>query len=304
MNHSANFRPMLLKPTLPTRFFGQFLPKVACPLLFMALLALPLFAQEAGPTPEGAASSLAETAKVSSTSNLKDWLGVDIIEMIIKADIVGKACLCILLIFSISTWSIIIYKFLQVGAAVRQSNKFVNECMARSGSLEDAYRQTAAYPDSPLAQILREGYLELEIEDWYKLGYKLTDSQRVEVAKAGVERVFERTISNEIASLEGGLIFLAVATNASPFIGLFGTVWGIMGMFGDLSKIGDQGIAALGPGIATALTVTVCGLLVAIPSSITFNYFTARVQALTSRMDSFALELSNIIQKQLLKHEI
>ncbi|HBF34567.1 TPA: hypothetical protein DDW35_08380 [Candidatus Sumerlaeota bacterium] len=304
MNNTVNFRPTLLQPTLASRFFGQFLPKVALPLLAIALLAAPLFAQEAASTTAAATTALADAAKTSPTSNLKTWLGVDIIKMIMDADVVGKACLCILLVFSIITWSIIIYKYLQIGAAVRQSNKFVNECMARSASLEDAYRQTSAYPDSPLAQILREGYLELEIEDWYKLGYKLSDSQRAEVAKAGVERIFERTISNEIASLEGGLIFLAVATNASPFIGLFGTVWGIMGMFGDLSSLGDKGIAALGPGIATALTVTVGGLLVAIPSSITFNYFTSRVQSLTSRMDSFALELSNIIQKQLLKHEI
>jgi len=231
-------------------------------------------------------------------------LGVDIFGMIASSDLVGKACLVLLGGFSIFTWIIIIYKFLHIHAASRQTSAFIRDCMAGSGDLEDAYRNTAAYPDSPLAQILREGYLELEIEDWYKLGYELTSDQRVEVAKAGVERILERTISNEISHLESYLIFLAVASNACPFIGLFGTVWGIMSTFQNLGVGGSAALSTLAPGIATALITTVAGLAVAIPASVMYNYFTSRVQVLISRMDSFSLELSNIIQKQLLKGEV
>ena len=231
-------------------------------------------------------------------------LGVDIFSMVASADLVGKLCLVLLGGFSIFTWIIIIYKFLHISAASRQTAAFIRECMAGSGDLEDAYRNAAAYPDSPLAQILREGYLELEIEDWYKLGYELTNEQRVEVAKAGVERILERTISNEISHLESYLIFLAVASNASPFIGLFGTVWGIMSTFRSLGVGGSAALSTLAPGIATALVTTVAGLAVAIPASVMYNYFTSRVQVLISRMDSFSLELSNIIQKQLLKGEV
>jgi len=239
-----------------------------------------------------------------SSSSLTQWLGVDVIKMIREADFMGKVCMVAILFFSVGTWAVIVYKFIHIIAAVRQTNRFVNECMAGSGSLQDAYRNTAAYPDSPLAQILREGYLELEIEDWYKLGYKLSDEQRIDVAKAGIERVFERTISNEIAHLESHLIFLALTSNVCPFIGLFGTVWGIMVTFQGLGSEGAASLSTLAPGIATALMVTVGGLAAAIPASVMYNYFTSKVQHLISRMDSFALELSNVIQKQLLKHEI
>ncbi|MFP4580727.1 MAG: MotA/TolQ/ExbB proton channel family protein [Candidatus Sumerlaeia bacterium] len=239
-----------------------------------------------------------------SSSHLSDWLGVDVLDMIKRSDPIGKICLIVLFIFSLVSWSIIAYKFFHINSATRQTNRFVKECLSGSGNLADAYQKTGDYPDSPLAQILREGYLELEIEDWYKMGYKLTDEQRVEVAKAGVERVFERTISNEISHLESQLIFLAVTANVCPFIGLFGTVWGIMSTFQGLASQGNAALNALAPGIATALITTVGGLAAAIPASVAYNYFTSRVQVLTSRMDSFALELSNIIQKQLLKHEV
>jgi biopolymer transport protein TolQ len=232
------------------------------------------------------------------------WLGLDLIAMIGSTDPVGKLCLVLLLSFSISTWAIILYKMFHVHTATRQTTLFVRECMGGSGDLEDAYRNASAYPDSPLAQILREGYLELEIEDWYKVGYDLSPEQRIEVARAGVERVFERTISNEVSHLESYLIFLAVASSICPFIGLFGTVWGIMTTFQAIGDEGSATLSVLAPGIATALITTVAGLAAAIPASVMYNYFTARVQVLISRMDSFALELSNIIQKQLLKQRV
>lgn len=248
--------------------------------------------------------ALVACAREGSSSHLSEWLGVDVLSMIASSDPVGKICLLVLLVFSLFTWAIIAFKFRHIYGAKSQTDRFVDECMAGSGDLADAYSNTGAYPASPLAQILRAGYLELEIEDWYKLGYKLTDEQRVEVAKAGIERVFERTISNEISHLESHLIFLAVASNVCPFIGLFGTVWGIMSTFQGLGIQGSATLDVLAPGIATALITTVAGLAAAIPASVMYNYFTAQVQTLISRMDSFSLELSNIIQKQLLKHEV
>lgn len=243
-------------------------------------------------------SSAAEPATIIAKSP-----NLNVLTMAGRADLVGKLCLMVLLIFSIASWTIIIYKFLHIQTASNQTNHFVKECMS-GGSLEVAYRNAAAYPDSPLAQILRESYLELEIEDWYKVGYNLTEEQRIDVAKAGIDRVLERTISGEIAHLENNLVFLALTSNVSPFIGLFGTVWGIMVTFYGLNTEGAAALSALAPGIATALITTVAGLAAAIPASVMYNYFTSRVKVLTSRMDAFALELSNIIQKQLLKQEV
>ncbi len=240
----------------------------------------------------------------AESAGTNSWLGLDLKSMIANSDPVGRICLAILLVFSICTWAIIIYKFLHIQIASHQTSRFVRECMSGSGDLEEAYRNASGYPDSPLAQILREGYLELEIEDWYKMGYDLSSEQRVEVAKAGVERVFERTISNEIAHLESYLIVLAVAASVCPFIGLFGTVWGIMTTFQAMGTQSSAALSTLAPGIATALTTTVAGLAAAIPASVMYNYFTARVQLLISRMDSFSLELANIIQKQLLKQNL
>jgi len=282
---SPRFRKHIPSPaqsSLCRRRFARFL-LVAFAALFPAILAA------CGPV---------------SSGHAKEWLGVDIIGIIVSADLVGKICLGITIIFSIVSWAIIIYKFVHIHMATRQTNRFLKECMSGSGNLEEAYRKASSYPDSPLAQILREGYLELEIEDWYNLGYNLSEEQRVEVAKSGIDRVLERTVSNEIVHLEGNLIFLAITANVCPFFGLFGTVWGIMGTFQGLGTSGAGALSTLAPGIATALTTTVGGLAAAIPASIAFNYFTGKVQNMISRMDSFSLELSNIMTKQLLKREV
>ena len=283
MKQSSLFVSPQLRPPRNTRRFPLFLWMAG-----LALCAVPIvcYAQPATPPSGGRATP---------------WLGVDIIAMITSTDPIGKLCLLVTALFSISSWAVIIYKFMHIQAATRQTNRFVKKCMAGSGSLEEAYRNAAAYPDSPLAQILREGYLELEIEDWYKVGYNLSNEQRVEVAKAGIERVFERTIANEISHLESYIIFLALTANVSPFFGLFGTVWGIMATFQNMGSEGSATLSVLAPGIATALTSTVAGLAAAIPASVMYNYFTARVQVLISRMDAFSLELSNVIQKQLIK---
>lgn len=234
-------------------------------------------------------------------SNLRDWIGVDIFAMIRTSDLMGKLALILLAGFSIASWAVIIYKFLHIRQATSQTDEFVRICNSSSGQLDEAFKIAADFPDSPLAQILREGYLELEIENWYREGYQLDSAGRVDMAKIGIERIFNRTISNEITHLESKLIFLATTTNVCPFIGLFGTVWGIMVAFQEFGLGGTVSLSQLAPGLSTALLTTVGGLFCAIPASLMYNNLTNKVRILTARMDSFALELSNIIQKQILK---
>ncbi len=229
------------------------------------------------------------------------WLGVDIISAFKSTDLVGHACLIVLGMFSVISWAIIGYKFLHIYQATKQTDEFTESCMGGGGSLDDAYKSAADYPDSPLALVLREAYVEVQMENWYKDDYGLDLNTRVDIAKVGTERVMERTISGEISNLQSYLIFLATTAHVCPFIGLFGTVWGILGCFQSLGTQGASAVQALGPGISTALSTTVAGLVAAIPAVICYNYLTNKVQILISRMDSFALELSNIIQKQLLK---
>lgn len=237
----------------------------------------------------------------SEGSHLKGWLGVDLFEMVKNMDVMGKAALAVLAVFSFVSWGVILYKVLHIRSAFNQTDAFVRSCNTGSGQLEEAFRATADYPDSPLAQILREGYLELEMEDWYRQGYNIDSAARIELAKVGIERVFDRAITNEITNLESKLILLATTTSVCPFIGLFGTVWGIMVAFQGFGLKGTVSISALAPGLSTALLTTIGGLFCAIPASLLYNYLTNQVRVMTARMDSFALELSNIIQKQIIK---
>lgn len=237
----------------------------------------------------------------AANPNLQSWLGVDVLHMIRSSDFVGKACMVILAIFSVASWMVIIYKHLHIRQARIQTDAFIKVCNHGSGRLDEAFKIAADFPDSPLAQILREGYLELEIENWYREGYNLDAVGRVDMAKTGIERVFNRTITNEITHLESKLVFLATTTSVCPFIGLFGTVWGIMIAFQTFGYGNTVSLATLAPGLSTALLVTVGGLFCAIPSSVMYNTLTTQVRTLTAQMDSFALELGNIIQKQILK---
>ena len=228
-------------------------------------------------------------------------LSVDVIRAIRDSDLVGHACYIVLAIFSVLSWAVIGFKLLHVHHATKQTDDFVDLCMSGSGSLDEAYKHAGEYPDSPLAQILRETYLELQVENWYRTGASLNFSNRLELAKVGIERVLQRTSANEVRHLESYLIFLATTAAVCPFIGLFGTVWGVLGGFQLLAIQGAAAIQALAGPISTALGTTVAGLVAAIPAVVSYNYLTNKIEILVTRMESFGLELSNVIQKRILQ---
>jgi biopolymer transport protein TolQ len=229
------------------------------------------------------------------------FLGADLFAAARASDIVGQGCLLVTAIFSIVSWAVVIHKWIQLRRVQRQTDLFVEECLEAGGSVEEAYRASADYPDSPLAEILRETVVELEVEDWYRKGYDLNLDERLRLAETGIERVVERSIASETRLLESNLIILATTATVCPFIGLFGTVWGILGAFQQLAFAGAAAIQLLAPGISTALVTTIAGLAAAIPATIFYNWFTARIAGLTHRMDSFALELSNIVARRIAK---
>lgn len=231
------------------------------------------------------------------------WLGVDIIDAIKTSDLIGQIIMLIIAAFSIASWGLIFFKYYQVGQAMKQTEAFQQQMQAGEGNLDESFKISSDYPDSPLAQILRETYLELQIENWYKEGIAMDTEGRMNIAKIGIERVMERTIANEIMYLEKNLTFLATTANVCPFLGLFGTVWGVMGAFQSLAHQGTAAIQSLAPGLSTALATTIAGLIAAIPASVCYNYLVSKVQILVTRMDSFALELSNIIQKLIFKEQ-
>jgi biopolymer transport protein TolQ len=225
---------------------------------------------------------------------------VNVFQAIRDSDWMGLLCLIGCIILSIVSWAIILYKYFKVRAATRQSDRFVTRCMTGSGSLDEAFRHTGDYPDSPLAALLREGYLELQMENWYA-DPELGEEERMTSARMGLERVLERTINHEIRELESYLIFLATTSSVAPFVGLFGTVWGVLGAFQALANAGSAALQSLAPGLATALVATIAGLVAAIPASVFYNYFTNKNTILIARMDAFSLELSNIVQKKMIR---
>ncbi|MCX7018672.1 MAG: MotA/TolQ/ExbB proton channel family protein [bacterium] len=224
---------------------------------------------------------------------------VNLFEAIGQSDIMGLACLAGCLVMSVISWAVIFYKSFQISVAARQSDSFIGRCMSGSGSLDEAYRHSSDYPSSPLARIFREAYLEMQMENWYS-GTGYTGDERMTAARVGLERVMERVISNEIRRMETYLIFLATTSSVAPFIGLFGTVWGVLGVFQSLNQAGSSALSSLAPGMATALTATIAGLVAAIPASAFYNYLTNKISVMISRMDSFALELLNIMQKKMI----
>ncbi len=246
-----------------------------------------------------AASSGINAVKTPHSSGM---LGVDLIAMLRETDLIGLSCMGLTMLFSVASWAVIILKLIHIQVASRQTRDFLDE-MSGTDNLREAYQVSEEYPDSPVAQLLREGYLELETENWYSEGYEGNEISRVEMARLGMERVLERTIATEMDHLEAYLPVLATTSSVCPFLGLFGTVWGVMIAFQALGQNGAQNIAALAPGLSTALTSTIAGLFAAIPANVGFNYLASRVKILTTRMDSFALELSNVILKQIAKEE-
>ncbi|MBM3334759.1 MotA/TolQ/ExbB proton channel family protein [Candidatus Sumerlaeota bacterium] len=228
-------------------------------------------------------------------------LGVDLIRTIRQSDLVGWMCYIVLSFFSVVSWAIIAYKSLHIYHANNQTDDFVELCMRGSGSLDEAYKHAGEYPDSPLAQVLRETYLELQIENWYRDAGQLSFANRLELAKVSIDRILQRTCENEMRHLESYLIFLATTAAVTPFIGLLGTVWGILGGFQALADHGADAIMDLAPSVSTALGATVFGLIAAIPAVVSYNYLSNKIQTLVTRMESFALELSNVIQKRILQ---
>lgn len=227
---------------------------------------------------------------------------VDLFQAIRDSDFMGILCLTSCLVLSVISWAVIFYKFVMITRAARKSDAFINKCLTSAGSLEEAFRLSKNYSESPVAQVFREAYLEMQLENWYA-DTALTQEQRLLAARTSLERVLERAITEEIRRLESYLIFLATTSNVAPFIGLFGTVWGVLGAFQALGRSGSAALASLAPGMATALTATIAGLFAAIPASVFYNYFTNKIAILISHMDSFALQVANVMQKRIIVQE-
>jgi len=220
------------------------------------------------------------------------------VAIIAGAGIVVKLVLLLLLTFSIISWSIILFKFFQVQRAKSESERFM-DFFWKSKRFDAIAAQVDRFANSPLTVLFNEGYGELkkvvDAENPSEGSGFSTDLGGVE----NVSRALRRATNSEITRLEKYLTFLATTGSTSPFIGLFGTVWGIMTAFEGIGKTGSASLAVVAPGIAEALIATAIGLVAAIPAVMAYNHFQHKIRVLINEMDSFSTEFLNIVQRNI-----
>ena len=226
---------------------------------------------------------------------------------------VGKGVLLTLLFFSIASWTIIFLKWRTLRRAVSDSERF-NQRFRASSNLYALFEEAKTFPYASTAAVFREGYRELShllkgnpgpsaATGRGREGGVAVLEEEVSVTDAldRIRRAARHASIKQISELEGSLIFLATTGSVTPFIGLFGTVWGIMNAFAAIGIQGSASLAVVAPGIAEALINTAAGLLAAVPAVIAYNYLLNRIKAVASMLDLFGLEFLGIAERLLLR---
>jgi len=242
-----------------------------------------------------------------ATMNLGGSFNGSLFDMVIHAGFVVQLVLLLLLIFSVVSWAIILMKYFNIKKVVRENELFLSIYM-RSTKLSEIFPEAKKFRHSALAEIFRAGYAELaKVAKTARGNPSGKDApeaagQGIEIAGIdNVERAMNRASGSEAGKLEVALGFLATTGSASPFLGLFGTVWGIMDTFKGIGARGSATLAVVAPGISEALIATAAGLAAAIPAVIFYNYYLNRIKTMTLEMDNFASELLNIVERYYVK---
>ena len=219
-----------------------------------------------------------------------------VLKHVMLAGPVVKLVLLLLIGFSVVSWAIIFLK-VRLFKGIERNQAGFARAFAEGKSLSALYEQAEKGEKSPLTEVYRAGYLELT----------RIQRERAEASQGGrtspfpVENVYRamyRTTHEQVGGMEGLLPFLATTGSATPFIGLFGTVWGIMNAFSGIATTGNASLATVAPGIAEALVATAAGLGAAIPSVIAYNYFLSRIRTIHTRIDSFTSEFINFLERK------
>ena len=286
---------MTLKRVLASVFF-----------VILASLAVPAMAQR-GPdaAPIGAPATSQELGAPSAApTTMVDASGLaqlggsggnfSIVESFLRADIIVKTVMVLLLLASLWSWAIIINKWIALGGLKRKAAKF--EKVFWSGqSLDELYQQFAARNDHPMAAMFVAA-----LREWRRAfeGGAPRENQ-IPGIKERIDKAMSVTIMRETDGIERQLGFLATVGSVAPFIGLFGTVWGIMNSFTAIAARHDTTLAVVAPGIAEALFATAMGLFAAVPAVIFYNRFINEIGRYANRLDAFADEFSAILSRQL-----
>jgi biopolymer transport protein TolQ len=232
-------------------------------------------------------------AALAQTSAFSGGVG----QLVAQSGPVAKAVFVLLVVFSLISWAIIIYKGLALHRAYTQSQTFL-QVFRKSSKFSEVSSVCSQLKASPLVGVFQAGYLE--VNQQVRGGSGASTSAPAKPVMRSLEslsRSLARAATVEATRLERRVSFLATTASVSPFIGLFGTVVGIMNAFADIGRMGSANLAVVAPGISEALITTAAGLGAAIPAAVFFNYYNSRIKVLVSMMDDFALEFLNIVER-------
>lgn len=233
------------------------------------------------------------------TVNLNAW------DAILTASPIVQATLFLLVLMSVSSWAIILSKRRYYTKVQAEDKKFI-DAFWKSDSLEDIHKSLSHYRYSAAARVFLAGYSELQkVASRAMKENKETDVEDEETPSLhgadNIERSLQRTIEDEIVQLESRLNVLATTGSTGPFIGLFGTVWGIMGSFQKIGAMKSASLAVVAPGISEALVATAIGLAAAIPAVIGYNHFVTRLRRIETRLNHFSSDYLNVVKRTFFK---
>lgn len=229
--------------------------------------------------------------------------GSDIVQMMIHAGPVVKGVLFLLLLFSVVSWAIIFMKW-RLFRRAREEDGYFLEMFWDNQAFHRLYTDSKDLAASPVAQLFRSAYTEMQ---------RLGKIQNPSTTKNGapmlsmvdvVDRTLKKTMIDQGNRLEKAISFLATTGNTSPFIGLFGTVWGIMEAFRGIGMKGAANLAVVAPGISEALIATAAGLAAAIPAVVAFNYFSSKATNFRAEMDLFSADFLSLVERQIVRRSV
>lgn len=239
------------------------------------------------------------TPRAAGASDAAAEGAIDFVSLVLGS-VAGVVVLSILLLFSAAAWAIIAMKSRQFSRAERQNAQFL-DIFRRSSKFSEVQAVCASLPNAPLVGLFQAAYAELNAQ--LRAGHAGDARPAAGAARPtlrsldGIDRSLLRATSAELAKLEHRVPFLATTASITPYIGLFGTVWGIMAAFMNIAGAGSTSLSVVAPGIAEALIATAAGLFAAIPAVYFYNSLTNRVKYFAQGMDDFSLEFLNLAER-------
>jgi biopolymer transport protein TolQ len=229
------------------------------------------------------------------TADLSIW------GLAMQADFVVKLVMLALLLASFWCWAIIFQKIKQIRKLKAQASEFEDSFWS-GGSLEELYERIGTTPDHPLAMLFAVAMREWTLAT--TRGIPISDGQTQFGLQGRIDRVMTVALQREMEALEQRLGFLATVGSTAPFIGLFGTVWGIMNSFQSIAMTKNTSLAVVAPGIAEALLATALGLVAAIPAVVAYNKLSGDLNRYAGRLETFAGEFSALLSRQMAEREL